>query len=292
MKKILLSALAVLAAMSVNAQEIGRLDGAAVGLSSDASAVTAGTVLATTESVTCSVLYDDNFKSTGFGEGYAFTVNGTDFSVSGLGVQGSTNVGSTAASAGTYPTTGCIYRFVPTKDGYLYVLHKGSNNKNYVVWEEEARVSYYFSMEDGGQSSTVYDFELKNIEGATTYDEELATYFVNADYAILQPKEYVTSFTGSGASIIKFPVFANCKYDVHATGSKLTLVAFFFSENDDVTVTTGTATLYAPGTSGISNVTVNNAEDANAPYYNLQGQRVNKDAKGILIQNGKKFINK
>lgn len=30
--------------------------------------------------------------------------------------------------------------------------------------------------------------------------------------------------------------------------------------------------------------------DVNAPVYNLAGQRVGKDAKGILIQNGKKFI--
>lgn len=35
-----------------------------------------------------------------------------------------------------------------------------------------------------------------------------------------------------------------------------------------------------------------NAANENAPIYNLAGQRVNKTAKGILIQNGKKFVNK
>lgn len=35
-----------------------------------------------------------------------------------------------------------------------------------------------------------------------------------------------------------------------------------------------------------------NAANENAPIYNLAGQRVNKTAKGILIQNGKKFMNK
>ena len=35
-----------------------------------------------------------------------------------------------------------------------------------------------------------------------------------------------------------------------------------------------------------------NAANENAPIYNLAGQRVNKNAKGILIQNGKKFVNK
>ena len=41
--------------------------------------------------------------------------------------------------------------------------------------------------------------------------------------------------------------------------------------------------------SGIDNVTVEEL-DENAPMYNLAGQRVSKDAKGIVIQNGKKYI--
>lgn len=32
--------------------------------------------------------------------------------------------------------------------------------------------------------------------------------------------------------------------------------------------------------------------DVNAPVYNLAGQKVSKDSKGVLIQNGKKFVNK
>lgn len=49
-----------------------------------------------------------------------------------------------------------------------------------------------------------------------------------------------------------------------------------------------------PITTGIKNVNVDNNVkfDANAPVYNLNGQRVSKNTKGILIQNGKKFINK
>ena len=45
-------------------------------------------------------------------------------------------------------------------------------------------------------------------------------------------------------------------------------------------------------TTGIANITVEQEFDENAPVYNLQGQRVSKDTKGILIQNGKKFINR
>lgn len=43
---------------------------------------------------------------------------------------------------------------------------------------------------------------------------------------------------------------------------------------------------------GIAGVEVEEQNDPNAPVYNLAGQRVGKDAKGILIQNGKKFIRK
>ena len=42
---------------------------------------------------------------------------------------------------------------------------------------------------------------------------------------------------------------------------------------------------------GINGITTDAANE-NAPIYNLAGQRVNKTAKGILIQNGKKFVNK
>lgn len=41
--------------------------------------------------------------------------------------------------------------------------------------------------------------------------------------------------------------------------------------------------------SGISSVTAK-AENDNAPMYNLAGQRVSKNAKGLVIKNGKKMI--
>ena len=49
------------------------------------------------------------------------------------------------------------------------------------------------------------------------------------------------------------------------------------------------------GTTGIENAVVDNTGngfDPDAPVYNLNGQRVSKSAKGILIQGGKKFVRK
>lgn len=42
------------------------------------------------------------------------------------------------------------------------------------------------------------------------------------------------------------------------------------------------------GIKEVNNGTVNE----NVPIYNLAGQRVGKDYKGVVIQNGKKFIKK
>lgn len=45
-------------------------------------------------------------------------------------------------------------------------------------------------------------------------------------------------------------------------------------------------------TTGISSIHTPTAINANAPIYNVAGQQVNKSYKGIVIQNGKKFIQK
>lgn len=71
-------------------------------------------------------------------------------------------------------------------------------------------------------------------------------------------------------------------------------------EGYDVTGVLGTAKLSgniikelapisAPVPTGINNITTE-ATDANAPVYNLSGQRVGKNAKGVLIKNGKKYV--
>ena len=41
-------------------------------------------------------------------------------------------------------------------------------------------------------------------------------------------------------------------------------------------------------TAGVQNITVE--QNVNAPAYNLSGQRVGKNAKGVLIKNGKKYV--
>lgn len=49
------------------------------------------------------------------------------------------------------------------------------------------------------------------------------------------------------------------------------------------------APISAPVPTGINSITTD-ATDANAPVYNLSGQRVGKNAKGVLVKNGKKYV--
>lgn len=49
------------------------------------------------------------------------------------------------------------------------------------------------------------------------------------------------------------------------------------------------APISAPVPTGINNITTE-ATDADVPAYNLSGQRVGKNAKGVLVKNGKKYV--
>ena len=78
------------------------------------------------------------------------------------------------------------------------------------------------------------------------------------------------------------------KVNVTWTGDKNSVV--FNTPKHQVRVKKITVTLKnePAGIKEVNNSTVNE----NAPIYNLAGQRVGKDYKGVVIQNGKKFIKK
>ncbi len=67
-------------------------------------------------------------------------------------------------------------------------------------------------------------------------------------------------------------------------------LSFGRNGNTGTNVTTLTITRPADPTA-ITSVAVEGAT-SDSPVYNLQGQKVSKDTKGILIQDGKKFVNK
>lgn len=110
------------------------------------------------------------------------------------------------------------------------------------------------------------------------------------------------SAPSESTGFLSFPVYADCDYYFSALGSKAACGGFVYTE--EVPVVTFEEVLAEDGTvsypkvefpailngAGVESVAVEANE--NAPIYNLMGVRVNADAKGILIQNGKKFIRK
>lgn len=316
MKKSLLFAAFLMGAMSVNAQtEICFSDVDNAGLTSDGAIVAGETVVGQSDNVTMKLAYEDTWKASGIDfQGYTGAiVNGTEVTFA-TGVVGSTNPSgqSLVEGASTPATSGAVLQFEVKKDGYLTVFGKLSSNKEYYVWEGDAvyaePMAYTLAMDFSaaaleGTPSIVYtipadengylDFAAADIEkyvnGTKYYWPEKTV--LGADAADVKKN-------GTGAII--FPVFAEAgSYLVHAAGSKITTCGAVFTTEPVTELTlTGEAegaaislALISNGSTGISGI-VSDAENTNAPVYNLAGQRVNKNAKGILIQNGKKFINK
>ena len=86
-------------------------------------------------------------------------------------------------------------------------------------------------------------------------------------------ENYTTATKVTGTA--SFDVVANETYYVFSNGSKLGFFGYVFTPSS---------------TDGIAGVKV--AAEQNAPAYNLAGQKVDKSFKGVVIQNGKKMIQK
>lgn len=110
-------------------------------------------------------------------------------------------------------------------------------------------------------------------------DEGTAKYFnvgkMAEDY-VLQHTNGVTQ-NRQVLGYLTFPVEAGKSYYLFNPKSQVGLYGFEFT---------------AAGQSGIADIIADETLDENAPIYNVYGQRVNKDYKGVLIQNGKKFLNR
>lgn len=81
--------------------------------------------------------------------------------------------------------------------------------------------------------------------------------------------------------------------ELKQTGDAQTIGAKHFVVTLDDDSSTADVYVYGDGsstTTGINGTTTVDALDDSAPRFNLAGQRVNKDYKGVVIQNGNKFI--
>lgn len=249
MKKLFFFAAALLASVSVNAQ-FAKFDGIAAA-ESEAEAKTAGTVLATTNAFEASVAFDDYYKTVNLKhEGYGWwEIDGANLNAAAdtLGLQGANNPkdadGNNPANACTTPYAGAVYQVVAKADGYLYIFHKASSNKQYMVEENGIPIGYHFGMvttdvagyfgEAGATKVIEYTIEGNNELGQITDGRQImyaVDYIKQEGDTTIGTRDY----TRNGLGVIGVPCRKGSTYWFHATASRMTAlgVAFYPMDKD------------------------------------------------------------
>lgn len=168
-------------------------------------------------------------------------------------IQGGTNgVDGSLDKAGS---TSAHVEFTPAVAGKVYVAAKYGKNKK--IWTAKV-------------PNSVIEAEELDYADMSAYKTDVWG-------------QYITATGGLDAeqTVTDADVYAALAYDVEpgntyffwVSGSKIMLCGLAFDTNG----------------AGISNAVAEKA-NVNAPIYNLAGQRVNANFKGIAIQNGKKFV--
>jgi len=193
------------------------------------------------------------------------------------------------------PVTGLYYKFAPTADGTVKVgvwANKGYR-KTFIVEESSMKAmeegtytvegyingqndengkKYLSSEQIDSIHNQAMNAEITKVDTTSTYtDNEKASLIsdIKAKYA------YTIGAGNQAAWVwISFPVVANKTYWLFQHSSQVGFQGYEFNYTS----------------SGINEVTVD--EEKDAPSYNLAGQRVNKDYRGVVIRNGKKYMNR
>lgn len=316
MKKYLLSAVAFVAAMSASAQvQVIQLDSEALGITSDGITVLKGSPFGSIDGVLeAYAAYDDTYKSVDCknNDFTKVTFDAVEVLTKG-GIQGQTNPKNDDGSpANTLKpaTGGAVIGLTAKADGWVYVVSKLSSNKQYTVFEEGSPIGYSLTMEinDDHFANGVLSYKLVGEGEYNILPESMAPIPWAERIALNIPSHEEAQADGTtkvvydfevkknGLGVIFFPVAADCKYEVCASGSKISWsgVAYSASEVSEILVANedgASKDILSPLTA-VKTINVAPTANVNAPMYNLAGQQVNASYKGIVLQNGKKYINK
>ena len=296
MKKILLSAVALVAAMSANAQ-VFQMDGESHGMTSDLSGVEAGYAWGSIDgAVDISNAFETQHKVVDC-KNNSYTkvvIDGNEILTKG-GVQGNDNPkdadGGNPALTLLPAVGGAVVQIDAKKDGWVYIVAKLSVNKNYVVFEEGTPIGYKIAMEvkEDRYPTNVINLEIK---GSGEYNYVT---FENHPDGILQIGQETVGekdIKVNGLGVFYFPVAKDCKYLAHATGSKISWSGVYFAEKEATTVAVANdegAVLAIVGDQAASVKNIKNDVQNNV-LYNIAGQKVDNNYKGLVIMNGKKVM--
>lgn len=178
---------------------------------------------------------------------------------------------------GDLPAKGCYYEFTAQKNGELSIgifLNKNlASNKLYIVDESTAAEGY--------KALTNADLTIKGFRQNNNFEieqggaEAYATWTLTEEFLITHDNIAAGGTNRPFYGYVTFNAQAGKTYMILTPKNQLGLFGFTFTPSGG----TGIETLVA-------------AEKADAPIYNLAGQQVSKNYRGVVIQNGKKFIQK
>jgi hypothetical protein len=141
--------------------------------------------------------------------------------------------------------------------------------------------SFFIAKEDGTAMS---DFDILdkdgNVVALRAFEQDVA------QFASSENKVY---------GLARFNVEAGKSYTVFCTGSKLGIYGFTYSSEAVVIDAATTAAVKAEidaAAGGETSINTVKANVENAAIYNIAGQKVANDYKGLVIKNGRKFIQK
>ena len=252
--------------------------------------------LAFTDSYKASNIKNNDYNVVKIGGNEVLTKGGMQGNTNPKDVNGNSPAGNVAeGTAPSVPVSGCVYGITAKADGIVYVVAKLSSNKAYTVFEDGAAIGYKAAME--ANNAAFPDSKLfVEVKGEGEYNL--------VKTAIDQLEHIATGDPASeikvnGLGVIWFPVYNGGKYLFNACGSKASVSGMYFATAEQDVVVEGTDseapkdafTIYTAGADGIANVAAT-AKAENARMFNLAGQEVGKNFKGIVVVNGKKFMNK
>ena len=179
------------------------------------------------------------------------------------------------ADCGQAPAKGFYCQFTPSKDGSITAgiwMNKNLKGKTLFVVDGSDFKPVPNLKIQGFRNDKTYEFKGEVAEGESkpvtciewTLDENHQLVFAEGDTDTNRPFfAYVT-----------WEVKKDVNYYLLGGNNSIGISGFFFDETDP------------------AHITSVQTEKADAPTYNLAGQRVNENFKGVVIQNGKKVMNK
>ena len=284
MKKNLLFVAAVCAAMTMSAQEFGKVP---ADLGTEAVAHAAGTEIASSANITMKVAFEDNYKNVGLAMDphTTFLIGDVEFDGS-LGMQGSSNPkdidGGSPDATLKAPATGAVIEFTAKADGFVYVPAKLSSNKSYTVFEEGTCIGYRLAMLTTNELLGLLDIEIKGSGELNEVTEP-----------ILWPEKYSPNYADAdikvnGMGVIKFQVYEGCSYLVNAVGAKISFAGFYFDTDGKTQVSLigdgadPVVIMAGEGGTGIQGSAV--AKDVvSTSYISVSGVELAQPEKGVTI---------